>query len=54
MESLDSPEDLVRLYVREGLRLFEDRLLFNEEKAGANKAIDSIAYTSLTLTIATL
>jgi len=29
LESLDTPEDLVRLYVHEGLRLFEDRLVFN-------------------------
>lgn len=28
IDSLDEPEDLVRLFVHEGLRLFEDRLVF--------------------------
>lgn len=28
LESLNEPEDLVRLYVHEGLRLFEDRLVY--------------------------
>lgn len=43
LEALDTPEDLVRLYVHEGLRLFEDRLVFNEEKDWCNQAIDSVA-----------
>jgi dynein heavy chain 1 len=36
-------EDLVRLYVHEGLRLFEDRLVFPEEKDWCNKEIDKVA-----------
>jgi len=43
LEPLESPEDLVRLYVHEGLRLFEDRLVFAEEKDWCNKALDEVA-----------
>lgn len=32
LTAVEDPEDLVRLYVHEGLRLFEDRLVYPEEK----------------------
>lgn len=41
--SLDSVEDLVRLYVHEGLRLYEDRLVYQEEKDWCNSSIDEVA-----------
>lgn len=43
LDPLEIPEDLVRLYVHEGLRLFEDRLVYPEEKEWCNKTIDEIA-----------
>jgi dynein heavy chain 1 len=43
LDPLETPEDLVRLYVHEGLRLFEDRLVYQEEKEWCNKSIDSVA-----------
>jgi dynein heavy chain 1 len=43
LDGLDTMEDLVRLYVHEGLRLFEDRLVFPEEKDWCNKEIDKVA-----------
>jgi dynein heavy chain 1 len=43
LEPLETQEDLVRLYVHEGLRLFEDRLVYLEEKDWCNKAIDEVA-----------
>lgn len=43
LNPLETVEDLMRLYVHEGLRLFEDRLVFNEEKDWCNKEIDSVA-----------
>mmetsp|Transcript_10642 Transcript_10642/g.10713 ORF Transcript_10642/g.10713 Transcript_10642/m.10713 type:complete len:303 (-) Transcript_10642:483-1391(-) len=43
LEPLEVPEDLVRLFVHEGLRLFEDRLVYPEEKDWCNKAIDDVA-----------
>jgi len=33
----------VRLFVHEGLRLFEDRLVYAEEKEWCNQAIDEVA-----------
>jgi dynein heavy chain 1 len=36
-------EDLVRLFVHEGLRLFEDRLVFPQEKVWCNATIDECA-----------
>lgn len=36
-------EDLVRLWAHEGLRLFEDRLVFPHEKEWCNQLIDSVA-----------
>ena len=41
--SIDCQEDLVRLYVHEGLRLFEDRLVHPPEKEWCNKIIDEVA-----------
>jgi len=43
LDPLEEPEDLVRLFVHEGLRLFEDRLVYPEEKEWCNKTIDDIA-----------
>jgi dynein heavy chain 1 len=43
LDPLEVQEDLVRLYVHEGLRLFEDRLVFPEEKDWCNKTIDEVA-----------
>ena len=43
LEPLEDPEDLVRLYVHEGLRLFEDRLVYQHEKEWCNTAIDQVA-----------
>jgi len=36
-------EDLVRLFVHEGLRLFEDRLVYPEEKVWCNATLDEVA-----------
>ena len=43
LEPLEDPEDLIRLYVHEGLRLFEDRLVYQHEKDWCNSAIDAVA-----------
>jgi dynein heavy chain 1 len=43
LTAVEDPEDLVRLYVHEGLRLFEDRLVYPEEKEWCNSAIDACA-----------
>jgi dynein heavy chain 1, cytosolic len=37
------PWQLVRLFVHEGLRLFEDRLVYDEEKEWCNETINNIA-----------
>lgn len=42
LEALGSVEDLLRLWAHEAFRLFEDRLVTNEEKEWCNKAIDEI------------
>ena len=42
LESL-AIEGLVRLYVHEGLRLFQDRLVYDEERQWTNDSIDEIA-----------
>lgn len=34
--AMEDVEDLVRLFVHEGLRLFEDRLVYQEEKDWCN------------------
>jgi dynein heavy chain 1 len=36
-------EDLVRLWIHEGLRLFQDRLVTAEERKWTDKTIDAIA-----------
>ena len=36
-------EDLVRLYVHEGLKLFEDRLVTQDEKDWCNETINMVA-----------
>lgn len=43
LDSCEEPEDLVRLYVHEGLRLFEDRLVYATEKVWCNETIDEVA-----------
>jgi dynein heavy chain 1 len=43
LTAIEDVEDLVRLFVHEGLRLFEDRLVYNEEKEWCNKALDEVA-----------
>lgn len=43
LSAIEDVEDLVRLFVHEGLRLFEDRLVYNEEKEWCNKALDEVA-----------
>ena len=43
LEGIECLEDLVRLYVHEALRLFEDRLVTPEEKEWCNQTIDMIA-----------
>lgn len=43
LASVEDAEDLVRLFVHEGLRLFEDRLVHPHEKEWCNKTIDDVA-----------
>ena len=44
IEGVQTVEELVRLFVHEGLRLFEDRLVYENEKEWCNKAIDACAH----------
>lgn len=43
LPSIDCQEDLVRLYVHEALRLFEDRLVHSHEKDWCNRTLDEVA-----------
>lgn len=43
IETIDTVEDLVRLWAHEALRLFEDRLVLPEEKQWCENLIDEIA-----------
>lgn len=43
LEPIEEPEQLVRLFVHEGLRLYEDRLVYQHEKDWCNATIDSVA-----------
>lgn len=43
LTAVEDLEDLVRLMVHEALRLFEDRLVFPEEKEWCNQTIDEVA-----------
>ena len=43
LPGLDCLEDLVRLYIHEGLRLFEDRLVHQEEKDWCNETLNMVA-----------
>jgi len=43
LSSVEDVEDLVRLFVHEGLRLFEDRLVYQDEKEWCNETIDGVA-----------
>lgn len=44
VEVLETIEDLVRLWAHEALRLFQDRLVFPEEKDWCDKLVDEIGY----------
>jgi len=43
LEPLESVEDLIRLWAHEAMRLFEDRLVHDDEKTWCQKLIDSTA-----------
>ncbi len=43
LEPVESVEDLVRLYIHEGLRLFQDRLVFQEEKDWTDQMLNDVA-----------
>lgn len=43
IESVETVENLVRLWAHEGLRLFYDRLVKDEEKMWCEKLIDEVA-----------
>lgn len=43
IETIDSVDDLVRLWAHEALRLFEDRLVLEDEKQWCEKLIDEVA-----------
>ena len=44
IEPLESLEDLVRLWAHEALRLFQDRLVFPEEKKWCEELVDEVAF----------
>lgn len=44
IEAINTVDDLVRLWAHEALRLFQDRLVLDEEKEWCNKKVDEIAY----------
>jgi len=44
LEGFDSVEDMVRLWAHEALRLFQDRLVYEEEREWCDKMVDSIAH----------
>ncbi len=46
IESMNSLDDLVRLWAHEALRLFQDRLVLKEEKEWCDNLVDSIANSS--------
>lgn len=43
IESMNTVDDLVRLWAHEALRLFQDRLVLDEEKEWCDKKVDEIA-----------
>ena len=43
LEPIDTIEDLVRLFVHEGLRLFQDRMVLPSEKEWCDKNLDEVA-----------
>jgi dynein heavy chain 1, cytosolic len=45
IESINSLDDLVKLWAHEALRLFQDRLVLNEEKEWCEKLVDEIAFS---------
>jgi dynein heavy chain 1, cytosolic len=42
IETFETPEDLVRLYAHEALRLFQDRLVFDNERKWCETNLDEI------------
>ncbi len=44
IETINSVDDLVRLWAHEALRLFQDRLVLKEEKEWCDKKVDEVAY----------
>ena len=40
LEYVDSPEDLVRLFAHEALRLFQDRMVTKEERDWCDRNVD--------------
>jgi dynein heavy chain 1 len=45
IESINTPDDLVRLWAHEALRLFQDRLVLPDEKEWCDKLVDEVAST---------
>lgn len=43
LDTFETLEDLVRLWANEALRLFQDRLVFDDEKEWCEKQVDEIA-----------
>lgn len=43
MDAIETLEDLVRLWAHEAMRLFEDRLVLDDEKEWCEKLVDSLA-----------
>jgi len=43
IDTIDTVDDLVRLWAHEALRLFEDRLVLEEEKKWCESLIDDVA-----------
>jgi dynein heavy chain 1 len=43
LEPVETVDDLVRLFVHEGLRLFADRMVLDEEKAWCERNLDDVA-----------
>lgn len=46
LEPLETPEDLVRLWAHEALRLFQDRLVHESEKTWCLELVDKVAYNN--------
>ena len=44
LDHVDSPEDLVRLFAHEALRLFQDRMVTKEERDWCDRNVDEVCY----------